>query len=311
MNKLYKAVILLFKDRKRLLFLLLIRIAILFPDKLYLSLLFRLKMGYWFDWNNPKSFSEKLQWLKLYNRNPLYSQLVDKYEVKNYVSKQIGQNYIISTLGVWDKPEYIDWDILPTKFVLKTTHGGGGVGVIVCKDKSLLDKQSAILKLKKAMKQDIFTALREWPYKNVKPRIIAEEFVEETENNQNEDLQDYKFYCFGGEPKLMMISTGRSTGNLCFDYYDMDWNKVPLVWDKPNSNITHFCPSCFDEMKNLCRILSKDIPHVRCDFYVVNNKPLFGELTFFDSSGFSKFEDEKWNFKIGEWIDIPSHRILK
>lgn len=277
--------------------------AQLYSDKLYLSLMYRIKMGYWIDWENPKTFTEKLQWLKIYNRNPEYTKMVDKYAVKEYVANLIGDDYIIPTLGVWDRPEDIDWDVLPNKFVLKTTHGGGGSGVVICRNKDGFDKKRAIAKLRKSYDICIYQKLKEWPYKNVPKRVIAEAFIEEsTSVNKSVELSDYKFYCFNGEPKIMMISKGRFSDSLCFDYYDMEWNKLPLVWDKPNSEVNHPCPVCFKEMQYLCKKLTKGIPHVRCDFYIINNKPLFGELTFFDSSGFSYFEDEKWNYKLGNMI---------
>jgi hypothetical protein len=232
--------------------------------------------------------------------------MVDKYAVKEYVATIIGEEYIIPTLGVWDRPEDIDWDSLPDKFVLKTTHGGGGTGVIICKDKTTFDKDDAIAKLKKSLDKCIYKSLREWPYKNVRKRIIAETFLEESYSIKNTcGLSDYKFYCFDGEPQIMMVSVGRFSDNLCFDYYDMKWNKTSLLLGGPNSDINHKCPSCFEEMKNLCKKLSKDIPHVRCDFYIINNKPLFGELTFFDGSGLMKFLDHTWNYKLGAMIKLP------
>lgn len=243
----------------------------LFTDKLYLAILYRLKMGYWMDWKNPKKFSEKLQWLKLYDRKPEYTIMVDKYAVKEYVAKIIGKEYIIPTLGVWDRPENIDWDILPQKFVLKTTHGGGGSGVVICKDKETFDKHAAVVKLKKSLKKCLYKSFREWPYKNVSKKIIAEAFIEDSLHIKEDiDLSDYKFYCFNSEPQIVLVSTGRHSDNLCFDYYDMQWHKLPLVWDRPNSNIDHQCAPCFEEIKALCKKISKDIPHVRCDFYIID-----------------------------------------
>lgn len=302
MNRIVKAIRLL-KNKAGLADIILQKIGFLFTDKFYISLQFRLKMGYWMDWKNPKTFTEKLQWLKLYNRKQEYTQMVDKYSVKDYVAKTIGKEYVIPTLGVWDNPEDIDWNSLPKQFVLKTTHGGGGGGVIICRDKDTLDKKKTVAKLRESYRQDIYKTLREWPYKNVPRRIIAETYIEDSNQiNKNCDLSDYKFYCFNGEPQIMMISVGRFTDNLCFDYYDMDWNKLPLEWDRPNSDVNHVCPPCFKQMQDLCRKLSKDIPHVRCDFYIIDDKPLFGELTFFDSSGYSRFQDEEWNFKLGSMI---------
>lgn len=306
MSKITTAINLLKHNRGEFFASILTHLNFLFPDKLYLSLLFRCKMGYWMDWKSPKTFSEKLQWLKLYDRKPEYTTMVDKYAVKEYVAKIIGKEYIIPTLGVWDRPEDIDWDSLPQKFVLKTTHGGGGSGVVICKDKKTFNKDVAITKLKKSLSKCIYKSLREWPYKNVDRRIIAEVLLEGSNPLKDySDLSDYKFYCFNGEPKIMMVSIGRHSENLCFDYYDMHWHKLPLVWDRPNSNINHLCPPCFEEIQTLCKKISKDIPHVRCDFYIIESRPLFGELTFFDSSGFSKFQDKIWNEKLGSMIKLP------
>lgn len=306
MSKITTALYLLRHQKGEFIATILQNINFLFPDKLYLTLLFRLKMGYWIDWKHPKTFTEKLQWLKLYDRKPEYTTMVDKYAVKEYVAKIIGEEYIIPTLGVWDRPEDIDWDSLPQKFVLKTTHGGGGSGVVICKDKTTFDKNDACSKLKRSLSRSIYDTLREWPYKNVDKKIIAETLLEEPNSVKNNvDLSDYKFYCFNGEPEIMMVSVGRHSDKLCFDYYDMQWNKLPLVWDRPNSDINHTYPLCFEEMKNLCKKLSKDIPHIRCDFYIIDNKPLFGELTFFDSSGFSKFQDSSWNERLGSLLKLP------
>ena len=178
----------------------------LFPTKLYLKWLFRLRMGYKLDLKNPKTFSEKLQWLKLYNRKPEYTQMVDKAAVKDYVAKILGKEYIIPTLGIWNKPEDIDFESLPNRFVLKTTHGGGSAGVVICKDKSTFDCKKAIRSLNKSMKQDISRELKEWPYKNVVHRIIAEEYVESRPDV--DELPDYKVFCFNGKPKFCQVVTG-------------------------------------------------------------------------------------------------------
>ena len=179
------------------------------PDRIYLKWLYRLKMGKKLDLKNPKTWSEKLQWLKLYNRRAEYTMMVDKYAVKDYVAGIIGKEYIIQTIGVWDKIEDIEWGFLPDKFVLKTTYGGGSSGVVICKDKSAFDKNKAIVRLKKSMKQDIYRSLREWPYKNVPKRIIAEQYIEPSKHLN--DLPDYKFFCFNGKPKYCQVISGRAT----------------------------------------------------------------------------------------------------
>ena len=275
-------------------------------DKLYLRLLFRVKKGVWPNLNAPKTFNEKLQWLKLYNRKPEYTTMVDKYAVKEYVASRIGEQYVIPTLGMWDTLDKIEWDKLPAQFVLKTTHGGGGCGVVIVKDKTKLDIEKTKSILSNSLKSDIYSYYREWPYKNVPKRIIAEQFMTSVKPDLAKDLPDYKFYCFNGEPKFVMVATGRYEGDVRFDYFDMDWNKLPLVWDNPNSNLKILAPCCFEEMKDICRKLTKDIPHVRCDLYLVDDKPYFGELTFFDASGFSKFEEPEWDEKIGDLLDLSN-----
>ena len=198
------------------------------PDRIYLKIMFRLKMGYKLNLKNPRTFSEKLQWLKLYDRQPLYTQLVDKFAVKEYVAGMIGKDYIIPTLGVWDKPELIDWDSLPDQFVLKTTHGGGSTGVVICKDKSSFDKEKAIENLKESMKQDIYSILKEWPYKNVPRRIIAEKYISPASNHK--DLPDYKFFCFDGEVKALFVATDRNTPgeDVKFDFFDANFEQLPF-----------------------------------------------------------------------------------
>ena len=274
----------------------------LYSDEMYLRMLFRLKMGYKLNLENPTTFSEKLQWLKLYNRRPEYTTMVDKYAVKEYVAKIIGDKYIIPTLGVWDSPEDIDWDTLPNQFVLKTTHGGGNTGVVICKDKSTFDKEKAIEKLNRSLKQDIYKTLREWPYKNVPRRIIAEQYIEA----KNYDLPDYKFFCFDGEVKALFIGTERGTGNVKFDYYDADFNHLDLIQQHPMSGRQLEKPVGFEEMKRVASQLSKGIPQVRIDLYNVNGKIYFGEITFFHHGGVVPFHPESWDYTFGSWIKLPT-----
>ena len=286
---------------------LLMKLKYLFPDKLYLQLMFRCKMGYWMDFDNPKTFNEKLQWLKLYNRNPLYTTLVDKYAVKEYVANLIGEESVIPTLGVWNKAEEIDFDKLPNQFVLKTTNGGGG-DVVICKDKSNFNKVCAIKHLNRSLRKNIFKTFREWPYKNVPPRIIAEKYMEDEKNGE---LQDYKFYTFNGEPKFMLLVSNRfREGKKCFDYFDMNFNHVNLKeigvanglkvdWNKPQN---------FEKMKRICMCLAKKIPMVRVDLYDVNGSVYFGEMTFFDAGGFMKATPQTWEKEWGDLLNLPIRR---
>lgn len=259
------------------------------PDKVYVKLLFRLKMGRRLHLKNPQTFSEKLQWLKLYDRKPEYTQMVDKYAVKDYVAKIIGEEYIIPTIGVWDKPEDIDWNILPEQFVLKTTYGGGSSGVVICKDKNSLDRNKAIAKLNVSMKQDIYRTLKEWPYKNVPKRIIAEKYIKPSP--EQNDLPDYKFFCFNGEPKYCQVISGRETKK-CIDFFDHEWKHQPFHEPSyyPFADIEPAKPKYLDKMWQAAAQLAKDKAFSRIDFYEVGDDVLFGEITFFPTSGMGGFD---------------------
>ena len=276
----------------------------IFPDKLYLQLFFRCKMGYWLNLKNPKTFNEKMQWLKLYNRNPFYSVLVDKFAVKDYIAKKIGEEYVIPTLGVWNNAKDIDFSSLPDQFVLKTTNGGGG-DVIICKDKAKFNINNAIERLNNCLKMSLYESFREWPYKNVSARIIAEKYMED---DQDGELRDYKFYTFNGVPKFMLIVSNRYVdGKKCFDYFDMQFNSVKLKdLDVPNSqNALPHMPHNFELMKKLCKVLADDLPFVRIDFYDINGKVYFGEMTFFDTGGFMKASPDTWEKEWGDMVKLP------
>lgn len=273
------------------------------PDEPYLMVMFRILMGKKLDLKDPKTFSEKLQWLKLYDRRPEYVKMVDKYAAKEYVAGIIGEEYIIPTLGVWDKPEDIDWNSLPDQFVLKCTHDSGGL--VICKDKSKLDKVAAIKKLNHGLKQDYFKVWREWPYKNVPKRIIAEKFI--SPEPKKNDLPDYKFFCFGGQVKMFKIDFDRFIEHHA-NYYDINLQLLPFgeatYPPKPEKQLMF--PSQIKEMFQLAEKLSKDIPFLRVDFYQVNSNIYFGELTFFPATGMGKWTDEKWDIMLGEWITLPN-----
>lgn len=272
------------------------------PDKPYLQLLYRFKMGHRLDLKNPKTFTEKIQWLKLYNRKPEYTRMVDKYAVKDYVANIIGKEHIIPTLGVWNRPEDIDWDALPNQFVLKTTHGGGGGGVVICKDKHTFNRTEAIAKLNQSMRSDIYNGLREWPYKNVPRRIIAETFMA-PEKGQT-DLTDYKIFCFDGEPKFLYIS---DSPNHELVFLNTDWTDAEFGRSdyKLLTNIPPK-PDNLDEMLNIARKLSKGKAHVRVDLYNVNKYIYFGELTFYTGAGFIPFTPKEYDKMLGEMLKLPS-----
>lgn len=274
------------------------------PDKLYLKLMFRCKMGYRLNLKSPLTFSEKLQWLKLYNRKPEYTMMVDKYAVKDYVASVIGEEYIIPTLGVWDKPEDIEWEKLPNQFVLKTTHGGGSSGVVICKAKSTFDKEKAINKLNHSLLHDIYRELKEWPYKNVPKRIIAESYI--APDPLLNDLPDYKFFCFNGEPKCCQVVTGRNaeTG---FDFFDRDWNHMSFREPRkyPLAKVEPKCPKQYNLMIEMARKLARGSYFSRIDFYNVGDKIYFGEITFYPTSGMGGFDPMEWDGVFGEWIQLP------
>ena len=274
-------------------------------DKTYLSIAFKIRMGKKLNLNTPKTYSEKLQWLKLYDRRPEYVDMVDKYKAKEYVSKIIGNEYIIPTLGVWDKFDDIDFNTLPNQFVLKCTHDSGGL--IICKDKNELDIHAAKKKITKCLKHNFFYAQREWPYKNVVPKIIAEKYMEDSEDHE---LRDYKFFCFDGKVKALFIATNRGSQNeeTKFDFFDENFNHLDFRNGHPNAiNLPHK-PQQFELMKELARKLSIGIPQVRVDFYEVNGKVYFGEMTFFHWSGMTPFEPEKWDEIFGSWINLPDKK---
>ena len=279
-----------------------IKIGRLIPDKAYLKLRFRADMGKKLNLKDPKTYNEKLQWIKLYDRNPLYTKLVDKYEVKPYVAERIGQEYIIPTLGVWDRVEDIDFESLPDRFVLKCTHDSGGL--VICKDKSKLDVDAAKRKLNKSLKDNFFYVGREWPYKNVRPRILAETYMEDVETAE---LRDYKFFCFDGEVKAMFVATERQKQGeeVKFDFYDADYNHLPFRQGHPNAKKPTEKPATYEQMRSLAEKLSQGLPQVRVDLYEVNGKNYFGELTFFHHDGFVEFEPEEWDRIFGSWIKLP------
>ncbi len=278
------------------------------PDEEFLKKYFRIKVGYELNLDNPQTYNEKLQWLKLYDRKPLYTKLVDKYEVKDYVASIIGEKYIIPTLGVWDHFDDIDFDSLPDRFVLKTTHDSGGI--VICRDKASFDYSTAKKKLEKHLKINYYLVAREWPYKNVKPRIIAEEFREDRETSE---LRDYKFFVFDGEAKALFIASDRQSENeeTKFDFFDIEFRHLPFTNGHPNAAVLPKKPVCFDEMRELAEKLGAGIPHVRIDFYEVNGEVLFGEMTFTHWSGLKPFDPIEWDYTFGSWIKLPEKTITE
>ncbi|WP_306485354.1 ATP-grasp fold amidoligase family protein [Anaerococcus sp.] len=270
-------------------------------DKVYIEKMFKSIMGHPLNLKNPKTFNEKLQWLKLYDRNPEYTIMVDKYKVRYYISEKIGEEYLIPLLGVWDNPNDINFDLLPNQFVLKCNHNSGRV--YICKDKESFEIIKVKKELKKDLKIDYYLPGREWPYKNVPRKIIAEKYITDETGSS---LRDYKFYCFDGKAKVVGIYQDRYTDKeTTGDFFDMDFNWLDFTFNMPNAKIKPSKPSHFEEMRKIAEILSEGIPHVRVDLYLSNDKIYFGELTFFDGSGFDKIEPLERDYKLGSWIKLP------
>lgn len=248
---------------------------------------------------NPQRYNEKLQWLKLNDIHWEHTDIVDKYSTKEYVRGIIGEYYIIPTLGVWDNFDEIGFSLLPDQFVQKTTHDSGGV--VVCKDKASFDKTVVRKKLEKSLSYNYFYEHRDFIYKNIKPRIIAEKFMVDESGTV---LKDYKIFCFNGEPKMLFVAIDRPFETR-FDFFDMDWNHLPLKQGHPLATKEIKKPVGFENMKEIARKLSKGFPHVRVDLYDINGHVYFGELTFFHFSGNVPFEPAEWDYKIGKWLKLP------
>lgn len=268
------------------------------PDRIYIQLNYFARFKKFANLETPKTYNEKINWLKLNVKNPLYTKLVDKYEVKSYVGNIIGSQYIIPTLQVYDDVDSIDFDALPEQFVLKCTHDSEGL--VICKDKTSLNIDKAKKKLRRALKQNFFYIGREYPYKNVKPRIIAEPYLEDNIYNE---LRDYKFFCFDGEPKFMLVISNRMN-DAKIDYFDLNFKHLDTRQKYENADQKIEKPINFDKMIELSRTLSKKLGHVRVDFYEVNGKIYFGELTFYHFSGFMPFEPAKWDEIFGEYFNF-------
>lgn len=273
------------------------------PPKAFVITKYYLYNHKWLNLNVPQTYNEKLNWLKLYYHNPLYTTLVDKVLVKEYVVKKIGREHIIPTLGHWDSFDEIDFDKLPNQFVLKTNHDSGGI--VICKDKATFDKEAAKKKLMKSLKHDYYRFSKEWPYKNVKRQILAEQYMED---ESGFELKDYKWFCFDGEAKILFIASDRQVKEVetKFDFFDVDFNHLPIINGHPNAVLPIPKPNGFEKMKELAQILSNGLPHVRIDFYDVNGQIYFGEMTFYHNSGFAVFEPDRWDKTLGSWIKLPT-----
>lgn len=285
-------------------------------DKAYITKKYKEVFGRKPDLRNPVTFNEKLQWLKLYNRNPQFTQMVDKYRVREYITAHVGAEYLIPSLGVWDDPDQIDFDTLPDKFVLKCTHNSGR-GTCICQDKSVLNIEQVKQDLRSGLAQNYYLTSREWPYKNVPRKIVGEKFmVDDANNDPSKALIDYKVFTFNGEPKLIYVyqsahteDCGKPINTYC-DVFDLNWNPVPIHQNFGNDPITPTKPKHLADMLTLSRKLSAGIPFLRVDFYEINDKVYVGEMTFFSWAGFEPFHPEEWDYKLGSWIKLPKKKAF-
>lgn len=271
-------------------------------DLQFISQKYTIALGRKLNLNNPTTFNEKLQYLKLYDRRPEYTVMADKYLVKEYVSEKVGQQCIIPTIGVWDDPDGIDFDALPERFVLKCNHNSG-LGMYICRNKADMDVKAVRRGLRKGLKQDYYLTGREWPYKNIPRKILAEQYMEDASGG----LVDYKVHCFNGEPRFILVCSDRfGPGGLTEDFLTTDWQRLPVK--RPNiktSEVLMDRPAELEEILELAGTLSKGIPFVRVDFYIINHKVYFSELTFYPASGFTPFEPEEWDETFGSWLELP------
>ena len=269
-------------------------------DRTYLKMRYKIDTGETLNLENPTKFNEKLQWLKLHDHNPQYTKMVDKFEVKEYMKDLIGEEFIIPTLGVWNHFDEINFDSLPNQFVLKSTHDSGGV--VICKDKSKLDMDNARNVINKSLKRNYFYSGREWPYKNVKPRIIAEKYMVD---ESGYELKDYKIFLFSGKAKYIQVDFDRFTDHHR-NFYSTDWEYVPFTTLYPTNPDRHIeKPQCLDTLLQVSEKIANSLKNpkfLRVDLYVINNLVYFGEVTFYHGSGYEKFYPETWNEKLGSLI---------
>lgn len=274
----------------------------LFSDKAAIKIKYRLLMKKKINLKEPKTFNEKLNWIKLYYRKPIMTTMADKYEVKQYVSDIIGSEYVIPTIAIYDKWDDIDFDSLKAPFVLKTTHSSGVIKIV--KDKESLDYETTKKKFNKSLKENYFYSCREWPYKNIKPRIIVEQFIKDS---KEDNLPVYKFFCFNGEPYLVQTIKNDKTFYETIDYFNMDWKLLKIKQNFENSDVPLDRPINFEEMKALASKLSKGFPFVRVDLYSVDNKIYFSEFTFFSDAAYQRFYPDEWDLILGEKIVLPNN----
>lgn len=276
-------------------------------DRRYLELLFKKNTGYALNLEQPRTFNEKLQWLKLYNRNPLYSNLVDKYEVRKYVTEKIGSQYLNTIYGVYKNFEEINFKELPDQFVLKPTHTSGDY--FICKNKNMINYKKLKSDVDRWMERNYFQLHREWPYKNAEPRIISEKLLIQ---ENSEELRDYRLFCFNGEPKFIAVDFSITDKNKTRrNLYDLNWDLMDATISYPRElEIEVEQPEKLDELIEISRKLAKGIPHARIDFYIIKNQIIFGEITFFHQAGMGTIKPHSFDLQMGEWININSKKSI-
>lgn len=284
-------------DPKIVYMMLLNKFSPLFSDEQYIKRIFKFGCGYSPNLKNPQTFNEKLAWLKLHHHKPILTTMADKYDVKKYVAGIIGEEFIVPNYGVWNHFDEIDFESLPKQFVLKATHDSGGA--TVCRDKSTFDLKKAKYRLDEQVRKNFFWAGREWPYKNIKPRIIADKFLDDHTGNE---LTDYKFWCFNGMPKYIYMTIKAS--EIFENFYDMDFKPVPIDHGSKRHFPEFEKPQDFEKMKELATVLSKGMPFVRVDFFYVDGQIYFGEFTFFDWGGSRAFGSYEQDLELGKLIDL-------
>lgn len=273
------------------------------PDRKYIEMLYYVRLGEHCDLNRPETFNEKLNWLKLYDRDPKYTKMADKYEVREYIREKLGEEYLIPLIGVWDSTKEIDPSALPEKFVLKCTHDSASV--VICRDRASFDFDEAFRKLDEALSRNYFYPAREWVYKDIRPRIIAEEYMTDESGTE---LKDYKIFNFGGKPELIQVDFGRFVHHER-NLYSTEWELLPETFEYPrNGSVKIEKPENLEEMLRFAAILSEGIPSVRTDFYSINGRTYFGEITFYQEGGFGHFSSKEYAEKLGELIKLPEKK---
>nr|WP_321262488.1 ATP-grasp fold amidoligase family protein [uncultured Sphaerochaeta sp.] len=274
-------------------------VARLLPDRIFLLLLYRIKMGKPLPLDNPITYNQKLQWLKLYDHNPKYVDLVDKFAVREYVKDTIGEQYLVPLFGVYNTVMEIDFSALPDQFVMKPTHTSGDV--LICTDKLSLSTSTVREIASRWLQKRYYWGVREWPYKNIAPRIVCEKLLID---ESGFELKDYKVFCFNGIPKFIQVDFSRFSSHKR-NFYSLDWKLLDFENGYPSDHSVHIeKPVCLEEVITLAKQLSKNMPHVRVDFYICGSQIYFGELTFYHGSGYKKFTPESYDTLFGGYIDL-------